>query len=340
MSESMGRVLWMITVGAAVTVPAAVGQVPIEITGRVGTGTSFTPVTGALVVIGSSKTSWTDQEGEFYLDEVPPGDFVLSVERSGFQTRAFRVHVPDTAAGVIDIGTIWLTGEEASAARLRGTVINARHGQPVPGALIVVGGNVMAISGDDGTFHVDSVASGVHHFELRRVGYVPAIDVLRLEPADTALVQLGLQPLPIRLDDVEIVAEGDRTIYAQGRLAAFYRRRRTSQGTFFSRDDVEKYARVYLTDLFHRVPGVHLRYGSGGRRIPVARGCTARILLDGLPLTGLSLDDIPPSWVEAVEVHRGAAVPVELMAPGRGNCAVGAGPCVVAHRGGALPSRW
>lgn len=300
----------------AIGSPAVARQVPVDLTGTV-VSMRFEPIPSARVMIDPGAFSWTADDGHFLLTDVPPGTFVLSIERAGYASRSFNMVVPDTAAGTIDIGLIDLEPIEGPTGILRGRVRNAVNGQALPATLIALNEAVVALTDDDGVFTVDPVDLGVHKFEVRRVGYFPSVQALTLGTPDTVSLDVTVQPLPIRLDDVEVVADGDRTIYAQGRLAGFYRRRRSTEGDFFVREDIEKYSPVYLSDVLRRAGGVRLDYTTDGRRVPTIRGCRATILLDGMEMMGMTLDDIPPEWVEAVEVHRGAFTPVELMRASR-----------------------
>lgn len=296
----------------------ATGQVPVDLTGTVLESGTNLPIQSVMVAVGAEGYVWTEPDGRFHLRDIPPGRFVLAFDRAGYEIRAFNLTIPDTAAGVIELGDLYLRAEPGPTGVLRGTVHNSVSGDVLPAVLIVLNGAVVAMTDDSGAYAVDSVQVGVNQFEARRVGYMPSMQALELRAADTVTVNVDAQPLPIRLDDVEVVADGDRTIYARGRLGDFYRRRRTTEGKFFLPEEIEKYAPVYLTDILRRVPGVRLAYSSNGRRTPMIRGCRARILLDGLEVTGMTLDDIPPSWVEGIEVHRGAFTPVELVRTGRG----------------------
>ena len=182
-----------------------------------------------------------------------------------------------------------------------------------------IDGNVAALTDDRGVFRIDNIELGTILLEIRRIGYrMIAAEMDLLEEGMAVDFDIKLVPLPIEL--AEIVVEGDRTIFAFGRLRDFYRRRKRGLGDFFTRWEIEEENPFLVSDLFRMVPGVRLTPGAFGINRISIRNCGApAIYLDGMPFRPgtVQLDDlVRPDNIEAVEIHRGAFVPAEFMSFG------------------------
>ncbi|HEX9579979.1 MAG TPA: TonB-dependent receptor plug domain-containing protein [Gemmatimonadales bacterium] len=129
----------------------------------------------------------------------------------------------------------------------------------------------------------------------------------------------------------EVVVEGDRTIIAFGRLAEFYRRRRSGFGRFITSWDIERRRPFYVSDLLRQVPGLSVTYGGFGRPVVRSRrgmsgfggSCSPMVFLDGMRLAqdpdlGMELDDVTvPEHVAGIEIYTGPAqVPPEFNVSG------------------------
>lgn len=127
------------------------------------------------------------------------------------------------------------------------------------------------------------------------------------------------------------------------RLAGFERRRASGRGVFVSSADLDRRRAGRLSDFLRAVPGVALvpldgmgfAVGSSrpgwhariGMDSPARSACLLDVLLDGVRLTPapnvlpLNIDDIAPSRLAAIEIHRASAIPIDLPV-GVGSCGV------------------
>ena len=127
------------------------------------------------------------------------------------------------------------------------------------------------------------------------------------------------------------------------RLAGFEKRRAANRGVFITRSDIERRRSARLSDLLRAIPGVTLvrldgmgyavaspRQGWHGRLgpdAPAGGACFLDVLLDGVRLTPspntlpVDIDDIAPARLAGIEIHRAAAVPIDLQV-GVGSCGV------------------
>ncbi len=261
----------------------------------------------------------SDAAGAFTVPGVPPGAHVIAWEKVGYLSRSFRVVVTEQHTGDIDIGHITLEPRRVGTATMTGTVTNSVTGEPIVAVAVGINGTVATLTDDRGVFRIDDIELGTILLEIRRIGYLMiASEVDLIEDGMAVDINIKLMPLPIEL--AEIVVEGERTIYAFGRMRDFYRRRKRGLGDFFTRWEIEEKNPLVVSDLFRMLPGVRLRPGAFGINRISIRNCGApTIYLDGMPFRSgtVQLDDlVSPENIEAVEIHIGAFVPAEFMSFG------------------------
>lgn len=82
------------------------------------------------------------------------------------------------------------------------------------------------------------------------------------------------------------------------------RRRESVAKTVYGRDELDKYGDASVTDVLKRLPGVSL--SGGNPRLRGLGGGYTQILINGEPAPpGFSLENLPPSQVERIEVTKG-----------------------------------
>ena len=147
---------------------------------------------------------------------------------------------------------------------------------------------------------------------------MPIADQVWISQQETDLeLTVNLRPLPVQLG--EVIVEGDRTLIAFGRLAEFYRRRRTGLGRYITSWDIEKRNAYYASDLLRRVVGLSVVPGNMGRHTIRSRragySCSPVVFVDGMKLwQDLDLDDVAfPEHIAGIEIYAGPAqVPPEF----------------------------
>ena len=178
-----------------------------------------------------------------------------------------------------------------------------------------------------GAFALEAPRPGRYRLTADAPGFRAATSrPLGLDDDDTLQVVLRLSADTVLVEPLEVVgATRELTLAAQ----QFYARARAAgrQGTFITRDDIERRHPVFTTDLLFRAPSL--------RRVPNRRGggyavrgrgnCVPQVFIDGTRVTGgaASIDEwVRPQEVEGIEVYAGfATAPVEYA--GRGaDCAV------------------
>ena len=216
----------------------------------------------------------------------------------------------------------------AQQGTLRGVIIDS-SGAPIPGVEITISALGRITRTDSlGRMTFSTLPSGDVVLLTRRFGYrAQTTHLLIGGPAgDSIVVTLAAQP--VGLSEVDVTAIGQHPFFA-----GFDQRRRLGVGTFITREEIESRNSSAPSDIFRQIPQVRLvRAGSGlGVRFPanmtsIRRGpntdlCTPMIWLDGQRATGLEIDDLRSSDIQAIEMYRGASTtPPQFTAGGMVQC--------------------
>ncbi len=205
-----------------------------------------------------------------------------------------------------------------STATVRGRVVEHETGMPVWDAAVSLAtgptgtqGIGTRVTGREGDFLFWNVPPGLYRLSVTRMGYANLRDTLRVGTGSDLEVTLPVSTSPVAL--APIVVSTRRRLREPGR--GFESRRRSLSGTFITREDIEARYPNALTDLLSMVPGVRVvPSGPFGNRILFRGECRPLLVVDGMNVgSDTQLDHfIQPSEVEAMEIYRGANVPVEF----------------------------
>lgn len=179
----------------------------------------------------------------------------------------------------------------------------------------------VATTNDSGHFRITGIPLGVHQFRVRRIGFQGAVASLRVEAADSVILDLTLEAWVPELEPMFVVAK--RHVTPQMQL--FEERRRIGLGRYLTSADLRENEHRRLDEVLRDRgvdtvydPSSHKAY-SIGRASPTfeypSTRCTMRLFIDGAPVTDPDLLRIPMQMIEAVEVYKfAAAVPIEYSA--------------------------
>lgn len=288
----------------------------VTLFGTVIDSASLAPVPGATVyvdrwIIGGR----TNELGEFRLEGFPSGPHTLTLRKSGFLPRNFRLTVPGDLVGALSLGGITLQAAILPPVSFSAVVVDSSTGEPLASALVGINGTVVATSDEEGRFSIDSVDQGQILLDIRRIGYTPITAEVQVTDGPNSDLRFALPAGPFRLDD--IVVEGKRaTYYGFGRMRGFAERRRRGRGKTFTRSEIEVLRPFQLSDLMRRVLGARVTPSRFGQNRVSFRGrCSPDIYVDGMLLRGWPLDDVMPiENVGAVEVYSSwASIPGEFL---------------------------
>jgi hypothetical protein len=159
-----------------------------------------------------------------------------------------------------------------------------------------------------GHFLLANVPSGNVDISFRRVAYAPVVLLIAIPPADTTEVEVVLGVVAQQLKGMIVQAHPDQL----RQLVAFESRRKRGIGHFITRSQIEDRHPLMLSDMLRTIPGAILINADNGRTSVrfsrVARNnCPPQFFVDGVEVTGFSIDDMPPGDVEGVELYPGAA---------------------------------
>ena len=168
-----------------------------------------------------------------------------------------------------------------SARLVRGVVLNAGNGEPVPRASVTVAGSgARAVAGDDGRFVLRGLRAGSTTLRSRALGFRPAEQIVELPLAGELEVTIRMVPAPVTLARIQTrAANPDRDRFEQvpDVGAVSIPGRALSSLPSVGETDV---MRVVQT-----LPGVTARNDfSAGYNVRVGESDQNLVLLDGIPI--------------------------------------------------------
>jgi len=203
------------------------------LTGVVTDASSGDPIEGALVVARGSmggphvemgggpgpgggghgmRHAYTGADGGYVIDELEPGDYVVSCGAPGYSVTSVDATIADGETTVVDFALQPLT-----FGAVAGLVTDLSTGLPIAGARVMLmvpmmphaaitrgpsgddGGDSMwlhAVTGDDGTYQIDNVPSGDYEARAMSWGYLRSDPVpVTVVEGETSQVDFELEPL-------------------------------------------------------------------------------------------------------------------------------------------------
>jgi hypothetical protein len=209
--------------------------------------------------------------------------------------------------------TLALLGTGALSAQTRpgaiSGVVRDSAGQPIPFVEITAVKTGRAVRADStGHFLLAGLPSANTDVSFRRLAYAPVILMILVPPADTTDVEVTLGVSAQQLTGM-IVQERPQQLRT---LVAFENRRAHGVGKFITRAQIEEHRPMRLSEMLRTVPGIMVIPADNGRpAVRFTRGasnrCNPQMIVDGMEAQNFSIDDMPPSDVEGIELYAGAA---------------------------------
>lgn len=205
-------------------------------------------------------------------------------------------------------------------------VVTDSAGNPMYGARVsVVGTSLVAMSDERGEFRIVGIMPSPVDLQARRLGFSPSLQRLSVTPQESQnRVHFRLSAVPGTMTPV--VVQASRVKYT-GRLAGYYERlRRRTNGTFISRDEIDRKSYRTLSQLLAQTPGVNAMRGRSGMGVVRmrGRGCRPLVWLDGTPMPAgeVDLDAFSASTLHGIELYLGSSnAPMDYTAPlGQSSC--------------------
>lgn len=203
------------------------------------------------------------------------------------------------------------SARDAATASLGGVVLDVRTRLPLRGARIDVEGTIRyGTTDENGHFEIVDLAPGLRTFRVRFREWSTGPQRVELEPSWHTEIRVGVTvPAadPPRGPDVVALPELEVEITRSdgaSKLRGFLRRSRGGRGVFITREEIESRAPDRTSDLLFGIQGLRVRPSGGGVAITSNRGCVLPTFLDGLPVRGMTPDEVPPQDIAAIEIYR------------------------------------
>jgi len=138
----------------------------------------------------------TQSTGEFDFGPIAPGAYVLRFEKTGYLTMSGTVTVEAGRTLSAQLGLTRAGGYvDGTPGTVSGRAVDGKTGQPLAGALFVLGGSLSTTTGADGTFTIASVPRSTYQGTLSAAGYRSATFSLVFPPgASGDMGTLSLYP--------------------------------------------------------------------------------------------------------------------------------------------------
>jgi hypothetical protein len=114
--------------------------------------------------------------GAFDFSQVPPGQYVLSVEDFGYTTASAEVTVADGTTKTVDLTLPFVGATNENTGTVQGSVSDFLNATPISGATVTIDGGTTtaATTGAGGTYQIANVGPGIHTITASAKGYESA----------------------------------------------------------------------------------------------------------------------------------------------------------------------
>ncbi len=148
----------------------------------------LTALPGAVITLTGTATlaATADMAGRFIFGAVTPGDYSVSIAKSGYETVSGSATVVGGQTLAINQGLIKAGGfQDSSPGTISGTVIDAKTGSPIMGATFDLGGGLSGTTGAAGQFVLSAIPRGNYSATLSAAGYVTQAYSIGFPPGST-----------------------------------------------------------------------------------------------------------------------------------------------------------
>jgi hypothetical protein len=272
-------------------------------------------------VPGETDTTRADGGGRFLFCSVAPGRYTLRGVFPGFGEAEATVTVEAGGRASQNLSLVFHDAGRKTGT-LRGMVVAAESGQPLPLARVTIGqGEEARMSGEDGSFEFSDVPIGPLTLTASLFGYADAHGGVVMGGGQTLDLEVRLSPRPIELEP--IVVEAVSLDIGDGMLADVRRRADWGWGTVLLTEELEDRTKraSRTTDILQeygaRVTGIR----ETDRSLSLRRaGCGPTVYVDGIKLTrgsragggggvesAQAANLVHPMDIAAIEIYRGPA---------------------------------
>ncbi|MDH3206621.1 MAG: carboxypeptidase regulatory-like domain-containing protein [Gemmatimonadota bacterium] len=285
--------------------------------GRVADAETTTALSNALVEVPALEIQQvSNRQGQVTLGRLPEGRYVLRVERLGYAVLVGELEVPGGSQFLI-----LMEREEApdpdAPGRIEGQVTDGGTEEIRDVDISVVGQDgIRTLSDRRGYFTLTGLEPGLVQVRFARIGYAPRTATLVVQPGLTSEITATMAPRAVELAPIEVTVRSE-FLERNG----FYDRTREGRGRQLNRLDLDRIDPVEISEVLQQLPGVRLQRSTNlgapalalsPRVSSLSNGeCILDVYIDGVRMSSQDLNQIPPDWLDAMEVYVGAQVPIQ-----------------------------
>jgi hypothetical protein len=199
-------------------------------------------------------------------------------------------------------------------------VFDASDGRPIEGVEITdMASGTRAFTTRTGTVSLAFLPDGGSSVRIRKLGYAPLTQFVRISPADTVPITLILSPIPTILPDV--VTRDSAPHYVSPGLRDFEERRKHGLGQYIDERELRKNDDRELSDVLRRLSAVNVSCSTRTPRRCTAMstrvGCPYVIYLNGARISDTNLLMLSVSELGGAEAYTGAGtIPAQYSGTG------------------------
>ena len=210
---------------------------------------------------------------------------------------------------LLQISLLMLISGKIYSASISGRVTD-KQSQPLPGVtLLIQGTTVGTITNPDGQFEIANVPTGQHVLIISSLGYERMMKQINVNPGQSITINIAMLDSSSELDEVVVERQSiKKELETKGFAVSVIETKKASLQS------------IQTNDLLNRTAGVRVRQNGGiGSSVDYnlngMSGNSVRIFIDGLPSStygaSFSLNSIPPSLIDRIEVYKGV-IPAHL----------------------------
>lgn len=199
-----------------------------------------------------------------------------------------------------------------SAAALYGRVAVRGDGEPLVNAAVeLVDRNLAAVADSAGRYRFRNLEPGEVTLRVSYLGARTGDRTVTLEAGEAVRHDMLAERTAVEVAELRVQVRRRR----RGKMAGFEERRERGRGDFVTREEIERIHPTRTTQIIRReAAGVIKveRTESGRLRLLLGRGpdkCPPAVFLDGGLVSGLRVNDVDPSDLEAIEIYDGNEAP-------------------------------
>jgi hypothetical protein len=187
-------------------------------------------------------------------------------------------------------------------------------GVPIAGAEVrVTGLRARALTDSTGHFRLPGVSASLVTVGVRRVGFRPVADLVRVRAGDT--IEVALQPLVTELEPVFAQQEADR-LWERALRRYGLMLESARFGSVITARDIRDREPQWMSDMLYGQVGFSVIGNGIGAEILGRSRCRPNMFIDGMYAMGYNLNNLQPSAVQLMVLYRNfTSLPSALQVP-------------------------